>query len=71
MIIIGNSKTYSHNNHHNIENINGTLAYLAQIENMQKELEEVKDKYKIVTNKFTACKKERDDLKNENKELQD
>ena len=54
---------------HNIENINGTLAYLTQIENIQKELEEVKDKHKIITNKFQTCKKERDDLKTENKEL--
>jgi len=62
-------KTYSHNVNHNIENINGTLAYLTQIENIQKELEEVKDKHKIITNKFQTCKKERDDLKTENKEL--
>ena len=45
-----NLKTYSHNHH--LDNINGNLAYIAQIENVQKELEEVKNNYKIVTNKF-------------------
>ena len=65
-----NSKTFSHpNGTSNIDNIGGALAYLTQIDNLKKELEEVKKENKIISNKFTTTKKERDDLKNENKEL--
>ena len=38
---------------------------------LQKELEDTKDKLKIMTTKFGAARKERDQLKTENKELQD
>ena len=38
---------------------------------LQKELAETKDKLKIITNKFIIVRKERDQLKSENKELQD
>jgi FtsZ-binding cell division protein ZapB len=30
---------------------------------------DLKDKNKVVTQKFQTCKKEKDDLKNENKDL--
>ena len=67
-----NLKTYSHaNGNSSIDNIGGQLAYLTQIDNLKKELEEVKKENKIITGKFTTTKKERDDFKNENKELQD
>ena len=64
-----NSKTYQHSS--NMDNIGGALAYLTQIDNLKKELEEVKKENKIISNKFTTTKKERDDFKTENKELQD
>ena len=65
-----NSKTFSHaNGTSNIDNIGGALAYLTQIDNLKKELEEVKKENKIISNKFTTIKKERDDFKQENKEL--
>jgi len=65
-----NLKTYSHGNHgNNMDNIGGALAYLTQIDNLKKELEEVKKENKIISNKFTSTKKERDDFKTENKEL--
>lgn len=44
---------------------------MQQIEDLTKELQDSKDKNKIITNKFQTCKKERDDLKKENKELHD
>ena len=65
-----NLKTYSHSNvNSSMDNIGGALAYLTQIDALKKELEEVKKENKIITGKFTTTKKERDDLKNENKEL--
>jgi hypothetical protein len=65
-----NLKTYSHTNgNSSMDNIGGALAYLTQTDSLKKELEEVKKENKIITGKFTATKKERDDLKNENKEL--
>jgi FtsZ-binding cell division protein ZapB len=64
-----NLKTYSHNATTNMDNIGGQLAYLTQIDNLKKELEEVKKENKIITNKFNTTKKERDDFKGENKEL--
>ena len=36
-----------------------------------KELEDMKDKLKVMTTKFATARKERDQLKTENKELQD
>lgn len=42
-----------------------------QISELQKELAETKDKLKVMTGKFTSTRKERDQLKTENKELQD
>ena len=41
------------------------------IQDLQKDLAETKDKLKIVTQKFANTRKERDQLKTENKELQD
>lgn len=38
---------------------------------MRKELDDAKEKLKIVTQKFASTRKERDQLKTENKELQD
>jgi hypothetical protein len=38
---------------------------------MAKELADTKEKLKIITQKFTTARKERDQLKTENKELQD
>lgn len=38
---------------------------------LQKELAETKDKLKVMTNKFIQCRKERDQFKQENKELQE
>lgn len=38
---------------------------------MQKDLAETKDKLKVITNKFITVRKERDTLKQENKELQE
>jgi FtsZ-binding cell division protein ZapB len=38
---------------------------------MAKELADTKEKLKIITQKFTTTRKERDQLKTENKELQD
>ena len=38
---------------------------------LQRELEDTKDKLKIMTTKFGTARKERDQLKTENKELQD
>ncbi len=38
---------------------------------LQKELAETKDKLKVITNKFITVRKERDTLKQENKELQE
>ena len=64
-----NLKTYSHNGGSNMDNIGGALAYLGQIDSLKKELEEVKKENKIITNKFAVTKQERDELKNENKEL--
>jgi len=64
-----NLKTYSHANTNNMDAIGGQLAYLTQIDNLKKELEEVKKENKIISNKFTTTKKERDDFKTENKEL--
>ena len=36
-----------------------------------KEIADLKEKNRVMTQKFQACKKERDDLKKENRELQD
>jgi len=36
---------------------------------LSRELEDARDKLKIMTNKFAATRKERDQLKTENKEL--
>ena len=41
------------------------------IQDLQKDLADTKDKLKIVTQKFANTRKERDQLKTENKELQD
>lgn len=64
-----NLKSNFHNPGSNIDNIGGALAYLTQIDNLKKELEEVKKENKIISSKFTTTKNERDNLKNENKEL--
>ena len=40
--------------------------YLHQIEELQKEISDLKDKNKIITHKFHQAKKERDELKVEN-----
>ena len=38
---------------------------------LQKDLTETKDKLKVITQKFVNVRKERDQLKQENKELQE
>ena len=43
----------------------------SNIQDLQKDLADTKEKLKIVTQKFANTRKERDQLKTENKELQD
>ena len=45
------------------------LSLLQELDQLKKEVFELKDKNKIITQKFQSCKKERDELKQENKEL--
>lgn len=52
------------------ENCVAGIAHLSTCE-LQKELLDTRDKLKIVTQKFATVRKERDTLKQENKELQD
>lgn len=52
------------------ENTIAGLQSLSMAE-LQKELVETKDKLRIVTSKFVNVRKERDQLKQENKELQE
>lgn len=65
---------YSNNN----SNSNGGTAAAAGLgaakvasADLVKELEDMKDKLKVMTTKFATARKERDQLKTENKELQD
>lgn len=44
---------------------------LSTVSELKKELDETKEKLKIITQKFATTRKERDQLKTENKELQD
>ena len=53
----------------NIQKNVNQINYLQQIEDLNTELKDYKEKNKIITNKFQQTKKERDDLKKENKEL--
>ena len=46
-------------------------AAAASQSELQRELDDAKDKLKIMTTKFAAARKERDQLKTDNKELQD
>ena len=52
-----------------IQNSQSTIGYLQQIDELKKELFDLKDKNKVLQDKFQKCKKDRDDLKTENKEL--
>lgn len=46
-------------------------AAAASASSLSRELDDTRDKLKIMTNKFATTRKERDQLKTENKELQD
>jgi predicted nuclease with TOPRIM domain len=52
-------------------NQNENISAQANQSELQKELLDTKDKLKIITNKFITVRKERDQLKQENKELQE
>jgi len=68
--MVNHSGNRGGSNYSDENNVSSNLPQQSVAE-LQKELAETKDKLKIITNKFITVRKERDQLKQENKELQD